>query len=374
MKCEEAAEFISALYDGERIPRDAAEHIGGCRSCRARLTEYAEVGAELRRVASVHAAQELKPVSWPIKEKLRSKWWKKGWGTMRIPRIAFASMLVLIVALGSGFAMLKARALTQGKALVLTIKYPQNSSMRCGLSISDAKVSRGDTVPSCGFFTNANGGVAGVSFRILSTDGESFQLGVRSNVAPTSESVSKELESLPDAPYRFEPGQKLEISVDGVGVVMVTGEVLAHMPSILTSNSDNAGLDPEEGELRVISPVLLRGKELIFDMEGASATYRADACVFFYAPADGRYVLSLSPFKGAVEGNIKQSRIHFEMNGESYVLLTGAPIARNDHIWILHQPDYRPSLEPGATADSDKSPRIGGADLSHILGNGRDRE
>jgi hypothetical protein len=363
MRCEQAAEFISALYDGIRIPREAAEHVGMCQTCRVRLAEYAEMGAELRRMASLEPAADLPAVSWQKQEKSRAAWWQKGWGTIRIPKIAFASMLLLILALGSGFAMLKARTLTPGKALVLTIKYPQNSSMRCALSIG------GEKSPVCGFMMNANPGIVGVFFRIITTDGERFELGVRSKVAPTASSVSKELENLPDAPYWFEPGEKLEIAIAGLGPLTVTGEVLDHMPSILTSNSSNAGLDPEEGELRVISPALLRGKELVFDLEGASATYRADYCVFLYSPGRGRYLLSLSPVAGAVEGEIKQSRIHFEMDGESYVLLTGAPIARNDHIWILHQPDYRPSHEPGASADSDEGTILGGADLSRILAN-----
>lgn len=288
---------------------------------------------------------------------------------MRIPKLAFASMLVLIVALGSGFVMLKARTLTPGKALVLTINYPHKSSMRCALSMSNAKVSR--AAPSCGFFTNANPGVVAVFFRILTTDGERFELGVRSKVAPTAESVSKDVENLPDAPYWFEPGAKLEIPVGGFGPVTVTGEVLDYMPSIVGEEN----LDPAEGEFRMISPVLLRDKELVFDLAGTSATTdQADQYGFdIYAPAApavGRFVLSLSPMEGAVEGEINQSRIHFVMNGESYLLLTAAPIARNDRIWILHQPDYRPSHEPGALPASDNSPQIRTAPLSDILKKG----
>ena len=40
MICTEAAEFVSALCDGEIIPPSAAEHIGGCSSCKARLSDY----------------------------------------------------------------------------------------------------------------------------------------------------------------------------------------------------------------------------------------------------------------------------------------------------------------------------------------------
>ncbi len=63
MKCEEAAEFVSALCDGEKIPRAAAEHVGECDVCATRLTEYAEMGAELRRVASLEST-ETSPLTW----------------------------------------------------------------------------------------------------------------------------------------------------------------------------------------------------------------------------------------------------------------------------------------------------------------------
>jgi hypothetical protein len=53
MNCGEAAEFVSTFCDGETIPRAAAEHIGECKACHAQLREYAEIGAELRRVASL---------------------------------------------------------------------------------------------------------------------------------------------------------------------------------------------------------------------------------------------------------------------------------------------------------------------------------
>ncbi len=53
MKCEDAAEFFSALCNGQQIPREAAEHIGTCETCGGRLHGYLEMGMELRRVASL---------------------------------------------------------------------------------------------------------------------------------------------------------------------------------------------------------------------------------------------------------------------------------------------------------------------------------
>jgi len=48
MKCEDAAEFVSALYDGERIPREAAEHLGECETCQGRMETYSRMSAEMR--------------------------------------------------------------------------------------------------------------------------------------------------------------------------------------------------------------------------------------------------------------------------------------------------------------------------------------
>ena len=64
MTCEQAAEFVSALYDSERIPPAAAAHIGVCTTCRACLGEYAEMGAELRRLASLETVDEPRVPRW----------------------------------------------------------------------------------------------------------------------------------------------------------------------------------------------------------------------------------------------------------------------------------------------------------------------
>ena len=76
MNCEKAAESISALCDGERIPREVAEHLGACEECKARLNEYLQMSAELKRVAIVAAPQRLRDVSWGPQETTNSSWWQ----------------------------------------------------------------------------------------------------------------------------------------------------------------------------------------------------------------------------------------------------------------------------------------------------------
>ena len=64
MKCEETSEFISAICDGQTIPPEAAEHIGQCESCRTQSSEYLELGAELRRFASLESVGEIRVIHW----------------------------------------------------------------------------------------------------------------------------------------------------------------------------------------------------------------------------------------------------------------------------------------------------------------------
>ena len=83
MRCEEAAEFVSALCDSERIPREAAEHIGECEKCRAWLQDYAMLGAELRRTASLDSPKNVSAIQHLLTSTKRTKekrsfevWWK----------------------------------------------------------------------------------------------------------------------------------------------------------------------------------------------------------------------------------------------------------------------------------------------------------
>jgi len=64
------------------------------------------------------------------------------------------------------------------------------------------------------------------------------------------------------------------------------------------------------------------------------------------------------PMKGAVEAHVLQGRISFEEGGHSWELLSGVPVCRADHIWVLHQPDFKPKaiVMNGATCCS--SPKL----------------
>jgi hypothetical protein len=377
MKCEEASEFVSALFDGETIPRAAAEHVGACETCRSRLKEYAEIGVELRRVASLESPEEVSARTWDKRRRtIVSSYWNKGWESMRIPRLAFALLWVAILVLGSSLAIVKVRAHNQGPVLVLRIKPTTGQSGLCRLSTDDERFG------SCNLVLGVKSGQLDDTFRVISRDGNRIELGVRAQfnlVEPGARTASRQdqdIENLPERRYWLEPGKDLEIEVPGFGPMVVAGELMDHMLSMVTGDivgQNEVDLDP--GEFRVVSPVLLRGKKEVLDFDGFNALHiQKGWAVAMYEPGEGCYVMSISPFPGAVKGRIKENRVSFQTNGQPYVFLMAASVARSEDIWVLHDPHYAPSqavaaklfiTSPGAPDDQRFA---GTVNLNYLLG------
>jgi hypothetical protein len=351
MRCIEASEFVSALMDGETVPRDAAEHIGQCESCKALLTEYAEMGAELRREASLIMPAQASLGKWKTEKKIKSNFWEKGWQSMRIPRFAFALLLIAVVGLSSSLVLVKVRAQTQGPVLLLHIKTADRPAISCPLLI------QGQHSTPCGSVMSLQSGMFVSGYRILDVEGSRVQLGVRTKLNPSPLTDGKgrtgsldDVEGLPEAEYSFEPGEKLEVEGDRGTPIVVTGEYLDHMPTLMSGENN---LDPEPDIMRIVSPVLLRDKKEVFDFEGFMGTANEKGQgIDIYTPQTGRYVLSLTPIPGAIEGKLRQSRISFQENGISYEFLMGVPVARGDKVWVLHEPDYKPSQDSASNNDN----------------------
>jgi hypothetical protein len=356
MKCVEAAEFVSALCDGQQIPRDAAEHMGACESCRALLREYTEMGAELRRVASLTPAEETKNISWEGKPRHSSGWWEKASATMRIPKLAFALLLVSIVALGSSLVVVKARTNTAGQVLLLTVIARSADPVRCGVYASGPHMGE-----PCGFMVHTEAGELQFSYHVIENEGDRLSLSVRSRVVQPQRNSSGstgvtlslfDMMSLPEKRYTLEPGKDLKIEIDGIGTAVLRGEMLDHMP-VLSSSAES--LVPEPGELRLLSPILLQDDHVIFNFGGSTTVLPGkDSAVEAYVPSMGRFVIAQVPFEGAVEGHVDfYSLVHFELHGQKYELVTGAPITRAETIWIRNDPNFKPSKQmPGASDDS----------------------
>jgi hypothetical protein len=169
--------------------------------------------------------------------------------------------------------------------------------------------------------------------KFLSRDGNRIELGVRKQYSALGAGFRLDnIENLPEEKHWFEPGETLQVNIAGFGTMAVTGEWMDHMPSLIADNHD---LDPWPEEFRMISPLLLRGKEVVGELEGAVIIDKMNQGILVYSPGQGRFELSLSPLPGAVRGSVKLNRISFEIDGESYIFLTAAPIARSEQIWIL---------------------------------------
>jgi hypothetical protein len=224
MKCEEVVEFVSAICDGQTIPRDAAEHLGQCRSCHTLLSEYAELGAELRCIASLESIRETKANSWEQTPRSAGSWWRKGWGTVKIPRFAFALLLVAVIALASTMVIGSVRAHTRGRVLMLTAKPAEGHTLPCTLSVTGGGSCR---------FVQMEGTADGrgvYKFRIIADEGKQIVLGIRS--ARIDRQVSNDdIDQLPEATYPFKPGETLHIEVPGAGDMAVNGELWDHYPS-----------------------------------------------------------------------------------------------------------------------------------------------
>ena len=352
MKCEDAAEFVSALCDGETIPREAAEHIGRCGACGARLTAYSAIGAELRRVASLEEQTELQAGSW--REVLRAQltWWQKARTSMRIPRFAFASMLGMIVLLSGSLVLVRARAGAGGPVLMLTYKIPPDGRIaRCNITTDENP----GTNHCLNYGSSGPRGLLVVNVRFVRKEGVRTELGVKTRYKAQAEDPGigyrDDLSDVPEEMVWIEPGNEEKISVPGLGEIELRGEYLDHIPALLFRPEE--ALDPQKNEFRIVSPVLIRGKEVVFNFVGSSSIDSGDqeATLMIYYPGAGRYLISTVPFEGAIQGTVQLGQIKFSLEGQDYLLLTAMPTTRLEHVWVSHDAQYKLSEHMQGASD-----------------------
>jgi len=367
MTCNEAAEFVSALCDGERIPAAAAAHMGDCEDCQTRLREYITLGAEMRREASLEMERESRAMGWEVKRRSISTLWQKGWETMRIPRLVFGALVIALIAMGSGWTLSKVKAHASGDVVLLHVERgdEKKSDFTAALSLVDKKYDRCATM--WGDFSDPSRRIMyGYQIQILGREDNRVRLGVKAMSFPAVQNnqgfgATMSIDALDHSPQKevlFTPGEASKVEIPGFPALTLHGEWTDHLPPPMSLNPNNSKLDPGPMELRIQSPVLLRDKKLVGDWEGGGASVdQADQGVDFAMKDVGRFIFALHPLQGGIKGRIQGSRITFQSKGHSYTLLSAVYVARGEDIWVLYDPKYKlegdGTVMNGATSVSD---------------------
>ncbi|HYK39675.1 MAG TPA: hypothetical protein VEU98_06595, partial [Candidatus Eremiobacteraceae bacterium] len=154
---------------------------------------------------------------------------------------------------------------------------------------------------------------------------------------------SREMDSLAEREVWLLVGESSQLPVSGLGDIELKGEFLDHVPTIPSKPLE--ALDPQKNEFRIVSPILIRDRTMIVNMDGYTAISSGNnnPSVMLYVPNFGRYLLSPEPSPGAFEAKVNLNQIQFNEAGHEYILANGMPITREEHVWILHDPDFRPS-------------------------------
>ena len=344
MICVEAAEFVSALCDGEIIPLAAAEHIGTCSACQSRLRDYLAMGVELRRTASLDLSAPIQSRTsdqiWTRPQNPLTAFLEKGWGTMRIPRLAFAALIAGIVALACALAVVKVGAKSNGAVVLLNAVGPDGTLWPCPLSTQDTK-------QACDVYGKMGSQHLAYRVRLLARDGNRVLLAIRTRTYNKGEDLSSfTFDADPAtkvAEIWFVPGEQSKVDVADVGTLSLTGEWMDHWPILISPRGPD--LSPGQGEIRIVGALLLKDKTVSGDLGGGSSainpTDDPDQALGIYMPGQGRFLLSELPMSGAVEAYVGLGRIWFEEGGHEWEFVAGAPVSRADRFWVLHQPDYK---------------------------------
>ena len=295
---------------------------------------------------------DLKPVAWEKSRPAQSNWWRKGRESIRIPRFAFVSMLAAIVLLSGGLVMVRARANAGGPVLWVVAKLPPDGKAFRAAVRTDGPPGRD------GFAISQllpSGGVLSMSVHFLRRESDRVQLGVKAlyenPVLRVPGNALDRLNRVAEQTPWIEPGKKAEISVPGLGSIEFAGDFIDHEPPSFFSPEDT--VDPGPNEFRVVSPVLIRGKELVFNMAGTASSVPTGSGtgVFVYWPGEGRFLFSSAPFKGAVRGTVFASQLKFTVDGQDYLLLTAVPVTRAGEVWVRLESNYRPSEQAPGMVD-----------------------
>lgn len=367
MNCEAAAEFLSSLCDGDQIPRDAAVHFGSCKECQAQLNDYVHISVELKRMAMAAEPASVREVSWGQQEQAKSSWLRMWRGSMRIPKYAFAAMLVSIAVLVGGIAL--TRAQTRELWFQFEVLDRRGVTAETALMIAEPKGKVPDPGPV--MTLGQPDGNLGFIVRVLDARNGSEKLGVRALWIPQNSDLTdfrERIQSSVETEYWMIPGQKLSVPVKDYGQIEITGRLLDKLPD--EHNPQEMKLYPKQGEFRLTSPQLLLVDGRVMSKGGGDGLGMSLKDYFaYYAPHDGYYIFAFTEFPGATEGNIHGNQIDVTLEGRTYNLIASTPIVGPDvtKIWMRHHAGSRLVENQPIFPDQDAHSSMMFGDLKHLL-------
>ena len=341
MNCVEAESSVSALHDGEHVPREAGEHIAGCAACRQRLVSYAEIGAEMRLLASVEQESPGEGAAAAQPPPVRRKWWGGLLETVRVPRIAVAGACTAVVILS---------ALSAG--LVYTHAQSGNGSFQYVVrSESDPGGQQTFWVHSGSqqavFFSNGQRTIA-ASIEVEEIRKGVARLKVRARSYPVAVdrgTAERQLEDAPAREYTYVPLETLRLPVDGGGVLAMTGAIADEHGNLEKPLAQHS-IETQVGQLMLMSPALLRGNRVLANLRGGAGTgAMRNPAIAVYAPEEGLFLFALQPFEGATMCRVILGRAECQLDGETYTLFSARPITGGEDpkIWASRVPGAAPT-------------------------------
>lgn len=371
MKCQEAQVFVSSLYDREPVPEEAAAHIGSCAMCRDRLRKYAEMGAELRLLASAEATTV---PSLPVCLPPRRRQWTHGL-TVRVlvPRFAIGLALIAILGLSVGLGLVRGQR--SGPWFQYEVSGPEWQGTG-GSVLQSGESGSGE------FSSSADLRMTFYEVKVLDVRNDSARIEIRARRFNTeSDAHARRLIVEPDGhratvtsrrdinrilasatPQRFDytPGKKLQIPVDGGGTLVLTGKVYRLRPSFWAYP-----VNPEPNEIVLTNPAMVRGQEFLGNIGGSASAAGGNSAIGACVPPVGAFVFALKPFPGAIRGVAEFGQARFTMDGQDYTLFSATPITGGQQprdIWVYRAPNCplvaRPMIIGSGSSPYDVLPHI----------------
>lgn len=344
MTCQDAQPSISPLYDGECVPKEAAEHLAGCATCKERLRDYAQMGAELRLLAST-GLEEAPAAMSALPPRVRH-WAHTFTARVLVPRFALGLGVLLVAVLSLSLGVMRAQ---MGS---LWFQFNVTSPAHLGSWGSEVQAG-GHGGPA--FLMSAPQERVGAIIDVDEIQYGHVRLSVRArrvevpSAGQEAHPVSRSFESTPasdetvrqmlanTAPQKYEyiPGQVLEIPVEGGGKLLLTGRVLERRARFWMK--EDYPLEPKPDQIVLTEPALVRDNDLLVrDLSSASAG-GDDPYVALFVPKEGLFGFLLKPIDGAVPAEAEYGQARFKMDGHDYVLFSATPITGGEQpkeIWV----------------------------------------